>query len=55
MLDVVRLEGAPLSVKRAYTPDELRELLRQAGIDNARVTTHPIFRMAAVWRSDGDG
>lgn len=46
---------APLSVKRAYTPDELRELLRQAGIDHARVTTHPMFRMAAVWRTAGVG
>ena len=38
----------PLSVLRAYTPDELRALLRQAGILEARVTTHPLFRMAAV-------
>ena len=38
----------PLSVLRAYTPDELRALLRQAGIPEARVTTHPLFRMAAV-------
>jgi SAM-dependent methyltransferase len=40
----------PLSVLRAYTPDELRALLRQAGIPDARVTTHPLFRMAAVRR-----
>ena len=40
----------PLSVLRAYTPHELRALLRQAGIPNARVTTHPLFRMAAVRR-----
>lgn len=46
---------APLSVKRAYTPVELRDLLRQAGIAHARVTTHPMFRMAAVWRSEHDG
>jgi ubiquinone/menaquinone biosynthesis C-methylase UbiE len=45
---------APLSVRRAYTPDELRELLRQAGVTNARVTTHPWFRMAALARRDGD-
>jgi ubiquinone/menaquinone biosynthesis C-methylase UbiE len=38
----------PLSVLRAYTPDELRALLQQAGIPDARVTTHPLFRMAAV-------
>jgi ubiquinone/menaquinone biosynthesis C-methylase UbiE len=40
----------PLSVLRAYTPDELRALLRQAGIQDASVTTHPLFRMAAVHR-----
>jgi 2-polyprenyl-3-methyl-5-hydroxy-6-metoxy-1,4-benzoquinol methylase len=38
----------PLSVLRAYTPDELRALLLQAGILDATVTTHPLFRMAAV-------
>jgi ubiquinone/menaquinone biosynthesis C-methylase UbiE len=40
----------PLSVLRAYTPDELRALLRQAGIRDAPDTTHPLFRMAAVHR-----
>jgi SAM-dependent methyltransferase len=40
----------PLSVLRAYTPDELWALLRQAGIHDARITTHPLFRMAAVRR-----
>ncbi len=39
---------APLSVLRAYTPDELHRLLRHAGIDGARISTHPWFRMAAV-------
>jgi ubiquinone/menaquinone biosynthesis C-methylase UbiE len=43
----------PLSVLRAYTPDELRALLRQAGIRDASVTTHPLFRMAAVHRQRG--
>ena len=43
----------PLSVLRAYTPDELRALLRQAGIRDASVTTHPFFRMAAVHRQRG--
>jgi ubiquinone/menaquinone biosynthesis C-methylase UbiE len=43
----------PLSVLRAYTPDELRALLRQAGIRDAPVTTHPLFRMAAVHRQSG--
>jgi hypothetical protein len=43
----------PLSVLRAYTPDELRALLRQAGVRDASVTTHPLFRMAAVHRQGG--
>lgn len=45
----------PLSVRRAYTPPELRTLLREAGIPNATVTTHPLFRMAAVHRKVGGG
>jgi SAM-dependent methyltransferase len=40
---------APLSILRAYTPDELHALLHWAGIDNATITTHRWFRMAAVW------
>jgi ubiquinone/menaquinone biosynthesis C-methylase UbiE len=39
---------APLSVRRAYTPGELAGLLQRAGIEGARITTHPWFRMAAV-------
>lgn len=39
---------APLSVRRAYTPPELQEMLQRAGIENATVSTHPWFRMAAV-------
>jgi ubiquinone/menaquinone biosynthesis C-methylase UbiE len=42
---------APLSVRRAYTVDELRELLRKADIGSARITTHRWFRMAAVSRT----
>lgn len=41
---------APLSVRRAYTPAELADLLRRAGIAGATVSTHPWFRMAAVKR-----
>lgn len=43
---------APLSVLRAYTPDELAGLLARAGVEHARVTTHPWFRMAAVARRE---
>lgn len=43
---------APLSVKRAFTPDELRSLLQQAGIDSAEISRHLWFRMVAVKRGD---
>ena len=42
---------APLSVRRAYSPVELQDLLRQAGVGSARITTHRWFRMAAVSRT----
>jgi ubiquinone/menaquinone biosynthesis C-methylase UbiE len=42
---------APLSVRRAYTPEELTALLREAGVPDAAVSTHPWFRMAAVART----
>ena len=41
---------APLSVRRAYTPVELADLLRRAGVTGATISTHPWFRMAAVKR-----
>ena len=40
----------PLSVRRAYTPPELRALVQRAGIAHVTVSTHPLFRMAAVQR-----
>ena len=39
---------APLSVMRAYTPSELEALLHRAGIDDAVISTHLWFRMAAL-------
>jgi len=39
---------APLSVLRAYTPAELRNLLVRAGIHGAVVRRRPLFRMTAV-------
>jgi ubiquinone/menaquinone biosynthesis C-methylase UbiE len=39
---------APLSVLRAYTPDELAEMLRNAGFRNSRISKHLWFRMTAV-------
>ncbi len=41
---------APLSIRRAYTPRELGMLLQDAGATNVTITTHPLFRMAAVQR-----
>jgi ubiquinone/menaquinone biosynthesis C-methylase UbiE len=40
---------APLSVRRAYTTSELASLLQRAGVEGATITTHPWFRMAAVF------
>lgn len=39
---------APLSVRRAYTPAELEDLLHRAGIDHAAISKHLWFRMTAV-------
>jgi ubiquinone/menaquinone biosynthesis C-methylase UbiE len=39
---------APLSVLRAYTPDELGALLHQAGFTSPSITKHFWFRMTAV-------
>lgn len=42
---------APLSVRRAYTPSELASLLQRAGVEGVTITTHPWFRMAAVFNA----
>jgi ubiquinone/menaquinone biosynthesis C-methylase UbiE len=39
---------APLSALRAYTPEELRAMLREAGVQDVVVHRSPWFRMAAV-------
>ena len=39
---------APLSARRAYTPEELRSLLARAGVTDAEVRTSPWFRMSAT-------
>ena len=41
---VVQYDG-PLSVKRAFTPIELRNLARQAGVTYASVHTHFGYRL----------
>ncbi len=44
----------PLSVERAWSPDELRAMLADGGLlERSRVETHPLFRMAAVYRASG--
>lgn len=44
---VTRHDG-PLSVRRSFTPDELLELAREAGIRGARAYSHFPFRLALV-------
>jgi ubiquinone/menaquinone biosynthesis C-methylase UbiE len=39
---------APLSIRRAYTSSELEDLLHDAGVTGAAISTHLWFRMAAV-------
>lgn len=46
---MTRLDG-PLSVRRAYTPEELRGLGEQAGWANARLEREPWFRMTMLYR-----
>lgn len=45
---VTRHDG-PLSVRRAFTPAELRDLARAAALPGARVHRHEPFRVALVW------
>jgi ubiquinone/menaquinone biosynthesis C-methylase UbiE len=42
----------PLSVLRAYTPEEMRDLASAAGIAHASVRLHPLFRQALVGSKD---
>jgi SAM-dependent methyltransferase len=50
---VTRHDG-PLSVRRAFTPAELDELARAAGLPGARVHAHVPFRVALVWEKDSE-
>ncbi|HEX7239696.1 MAG TPA: methyltransferase domain-containing protein [Longimicrobiaceae bacterium] len=51
---VTRHDG-PVSVRRAFTPAELRELGRRAGMRGARVYAHLPFRVALVADRTGGG
>jgi ubiquinone/menaquinone biosynthesis C-methylase UbiE len=44
---LTRHDGAA-SVRRAYTPDELRQMAQAAGLQNAHVHRHPLWRMTLV-------
>lgn len=48
---VTRHDG-PLSVRRAFTPAELRALAARAGLSNARVRAHFAFRLSLVAEKD---
>lgn len=41
---------APLSILRAFTPDELAAMGREAGLSNIEITPHLFWRMALVAR-----
>lgn len=42
---------APASVRRAYTVDEMRNMLHSAGAGNVEMTTHFLFRMGVIaWK-----
>lgn len=41
---ITRHDG-PLSVRRSFTPDELRDIGRRAGLWDVRVSRHPLFRL----------
>jgi ubiquinone/menaquinone biosynthesis C-methylase UbiE len=49
----VTAHDGPLSVRRAFTPAELRELAARAGFNHARVTAHFPFRLAMVVEKEG--
>jgi SAM-dependent methyltransferase len=49
----VTAHDGPLSVRRAFTPAELEELARAAGLPGARVHRHEPFRVALTWEREG--
>lgn len=48
----VTAHDGPLSVRRAFTPAELDDLARAAGLPGARVHRHEPFRVALVWERE---
>ena len=51
---VTRHDG-PLSVRRAFTPRELADFARQAGLRGARAHAHVPFRVALAWEKPEGG
>jgi SAM-dependent methyltransferase len=49
--DPVTIADGVTSIRRGYTPGELRELLLAAGV-HARVSRRPGYRLVATWRTD---
>jgi len=42
---------APASVRQAYTPEEMREMLKQTGAARVEISRHYLFRMGAIaWK-----
>ena len=50
---LVRHDG-PLSIRRAYTLPELREMVKAAGIQGVEIRSHPFFRVTLVKEQDYD-
>jgi hypothetical protein len=44
---ITRFDGAA-SIRRAYTPFEMRQFAAEAGLTSARVYRHPLWRMTLV-------
>lgn len=51
---ITRHDG-PLSVRRAYTPEELARLARRAGLPDIRWHRAPAFRQVGVWTRPAPG
>ncbi len=46
--NIMTLNDSYVSVLRAFTPGELLEMGREAGIPNARISRHPMFRLVLI-------
>ncbi|MHB9130174.1 MAG: methyltransferase domain-containing protein [Armatimonadota bacterium] len=50
----VTLHDGQVSVRRAYTPPELAEFARSAGLENWKIYGHLLYRMALVYEGKGE-